>query len=214
MLFSCTVRPTFPPGKKKEGGRRLYNPYAELNLGGAAGVAGLEQRAYRVPTAPEFLFSEEAKVKTRSWSENVTYYTGVGWAGGALVGGTAAGLAALRAPAVPLHGGPRGQAAMPQSAKLAQRLRYNRVLNAAGSNGRKVANILGCLGLLYAFSESGLQMARDGEDDWLNTVAAGCATGGLYRSGAGPLHAVRGAAAGAALGGVGAVVKAAWGSFK
>lgn len=35
---------------------------------------------------PEFLFSEEALVHKRSWSENLTYYTGVGYLAGGRAG--------------------------------------------------------------------------------------------------------------------------------
>ena len=38
---------------------------------------------FRLPTQPEFLFSEEATVHHRSWSENLTYYTGTGYLSGA-----------------------------------------------------------------------------------------------------------------------------------
>lgn len=207
---------THPPSQSRpaprrpaaSSGRRLHNPYADLNLAGVS-PGTIDTKAYRVSRAPEFLFQEEAKVKTRSWSENVTYYTGMGWAGGALVGASVGAVAALRAPAVASAAAGGGVGAIPQSERLARTLRYNRVLNAAGSNGRKISNILGTLGLLYAFAESGLQYARDGEDDWMNTVAAGVATGGLYRAGAGPVHAARGAVAGAGAGAVAAALKAA-----
>jgi hypothetical protein len=39
---------------------------------------------FKLPKQPEFLFSEEAAVKRRSWSENLTYYTGVGYGIGEL----------------------------------------------------------------------------------------------------------------------------------
>lgn len=38
---------------------------------------------YRLPKQPEFLFSEEAAVHRRSWSENLTFYTGGGYLAGA-----------------------------------------------------------------------------------------------------------------------------------
>ena len=38
---------------------------------------------FRLPSQPEFLFSEEATVHHRSWSENLTYYTGTGYLSGA-----------------------------------------------------------------------------------------------------------------------------------
>ena len=38
--------------------------------------------AYKLPKQPEFLFSEEAAVHRRSWSENLTFYTGGGYLSG------------------------------------------------------------------------------------------------------------------------------------
>lgn len=38
--------------------------------------------AFRISKQPEFLFSEEALVHRRSWSENLTYYTGLGYLAG------------------------------------------------------------------------------------------------------------------------------------
>lgn len=50
--------------------------------------------AYKLPQQPEFLFSEEAAVHRRSWSENLTFYTGSGYLSGA-VALTAAPIAGL-----------------------------------------------------------------------------------------------------------------------
>ena len=59
---------------------RFYNPYEGLNTA----VDGRSLKAaYRLPQQPEFLFSEEAPVHRRSWSENLTYYTGTGYVTGA-----------------------------------------------------------------------------------------------------------------------------------
>jgi hypothetical protein len=48
--------------------------------------AALDRRdargAFRISKQPEFLFSEEALVHRRSWSENLTYYTGLGYLSG------------------------------------------------------------------------------------------------------------------------------------
>ena len=46
--------------------------------------------AFKLPKQPEFLFSEEAMVHRRSWSENLTYYTGVGYLSGEPGGRSAA----------------------------------------------------------------------------------------------------------------------------
>ncbi|KAK9806040.1 hypothetical protein WJX73_007910 [Symbiochloris irregularis] len=69
-----------PPGSSG----RFYNPYEGLNTA----VDGRSLRpGYKLPTQPEFLFSEEATVHRRSWSENLTYYTGTGYVTGAIIGG-------------------------------------------------------------------------------------------------------------------------------
>jgi len=83
-----------------DGNQRLYNPYEGIG----AAVDGRKGGAFRLPAQPEFLFSEEAAVHHRSWSENLTYYTGTGYLSGAR-----AAPARLRPPATPgLLPGPRG----------------------------------------------------------------------------------------------------------
>ena len=62
-----------------QGNQRLYNPYEGIG----AAVDGRKGTAFRLPSQPEFLFSEEAAVHHRSWSENLTYYTGSGYLTGA-----------------------------------------------------------------------------------------------------------------------------------
>lgn len=58
---------------------RLYNPYEGLNTAVDPRVL---RSVYKLPSQPEFLFSEEATVHKRSWSENLTYYTGTGYLAG------------------------------------------------------------------------------------------------------------------------------------
>uniref|UniRef100_A0A0D6QZU5 Mitochondrial import inner membrane translocase subunit TIM23 n=1 Tax=Araucaria cunninghamii TaxID=56994 RepID=A0A0D6QZU5_ARACU len=171
-------------GSSGGSGRRLYNPYE--NLHGSFDYSPVKN-VYQVPTAPEFLFQEEAAVQRRSWGENITYYTGSAYLAGA-VGGGAVGLV-------------EGLKAREPGDSL--KLRTNRVLNATGHAGRKLGNRLGVIGLLYAGLESGIVAAR-GTDDNLNCVLAGLGTGALFKAAAGP----RSAAVAGALGGlaVGAVV--------
>ena len=59
---------------------RFYNPYEGLSraLDSRGGIKG----TYKLPQHPEFLFSEEATVHRRSWTENLTYYTGTGYLSG------------------------------------------------------------------------------------------------------------------------------------
>ncbi|KAL2633163.1 hypothetical protein R1flu_004642 [Riccia fluitans] len=66
------------------GSRRFYNPYADLY--GSSDLKSLEN-LYRLPSTPEFLFTEEEAVQRGNWSGNLTYYTGYGSLAGAIVGG-------------------------------------------------------------------------------------------------------------------------------
>ena len=71
---------------------RMYNPYEGLST---AVDPRILRSVYKLPNQPEFLFSEEATVHRRSWSENLTYYTGTGYL---------AGLPCVPAEAYPMHG--------------------------------------------------------------------------------------------------------------
>ncbi|KAG0490289.1 hypothetical protein HPP92_007152 [Vanilla planifolia] len=147
----------------------------------------LYRAIYDISTSPEFLFQEESSAQRRSWGENLTYYTGVGYLGGAAIGAS--------------HGFYKGILAAEAGDTL--KLRVNRVLNAAGQDGRRIGNRLGVIGLLYAGMESGMVAVRD-SDDWINSVIAGLGTGTFYKAANGP----RSAAIAGAVGGlmVGAVV--------
>ena len=68
------------PPTQEEG--RLYNPYEGLS---SAVDPRVLRSVYKLPNQPEFLFSEEATVHRRSWSENLTYYTGTGYLAGLLL---------------------------------------------------------------------------------------------------------------------------------
>lgn len=166
----------------------LYNPYEGL---GAAldrrDVSPTGRAAFRVSKQPEFLFSEEALVHKRSWSENLTYYTGVGYLAGALLGGGKGAVQAITAP-VALAG-----------VESSQRLRINQLLNTSGKMGRGAGNSLGVLGLLFASFESFSGYMTNGQlPDEANTLIAGATTGALYRSVRGPRQAAAGAVLGAA----------------
>ncbi|CAM0870915.1 unnamed protein product [Alopecurus aequalis] len=168
-------------------GRRLYNPYQDLNIPSAY------KNLYDLPTSPEFLFQEEALVQRRSWGENLTYYTGIGYLSGA-VAGAAMGLREAARGAEP------GDTA---------KIRANRVLNSCGATGRRVGNRLGVIGLLYAGMESGMVTARDGQDDWINSVVAGLGTGALFRAANGPRSAAVAGAVGGVLAGAALAAKQA-----
>ncbi|KAK3014076.1 hypothetical protein RJ639_008208 [Escallonia herrerae] len=170
------------PSEKKPGTRQ-YDPYRELEL--RTPIHNL----YNLPTSPEYLFQEQATVNRRSWSENLQYYTGSGYLGGAVLGGAKGAAEGLRA------------AEPGDSLKL----RVNRVLNSGGHAGRRLGNSLGVLGLIFAGLESAIVHWR-GSDDVLNSVGAGLGTGALYRAASGPRSAaiagaIGGLAAGAAVAG-------------
>ncbi|XP_073294431.1 mitochondrial import inner membrane translocase subunit TIM23-1-like [Primulina huaijiensis] len=141
--------------------RRLYNPYQNLH--------------------PEYLFQEESIAQRRSWGENLTYYTGIGY-----LAGSSAGAA---------RGFVSGVKSIEQTDTT--KLKINRILNGSGHTGRQVGNRCGVIGLMYAALESGMVAIR-GEDDIINSVVAGLGTGALYKAAAGP----RSAAVAGAIGGV------------
>ncbi|KAL3618219.1 hypothetical protein CASFOL_038540 [Castilleja foliolosa] len=153
--------------------RRLYNPYQDLNIP--------TRTVYNLPTLPEYLFAEESIAQRRSWGENLTYYTGIGYLAGA-TGGAARGFVS-------------GVKAIEPTDTL--KLKINRILNGSGHSGRQIGNRCGIIGLMYAGLESGMVAARD-TDDVINSVVAGLGTGALYKAAAG----LRSAAVAGAIGGV------------
>lgn len=154
-------------------GARLYNPYQDLKVP--------IQTLYRLPTSPEFLFQEEALAQRRSWGENFTYYTGMGYLSGATAGAAKGLVEGVKA----------------AEAGDTLKLKINRILNASGHSGRKIGNRVGILGLMYAGMESAMVAVRD-TDDVINCVVAGLGTGALYKAASGP----RSAAVAGAIGGV------------
>jgi hypothetical protein len=59
--------------------RRLYDPYADIST-----AMGGRRAAFQLPEGPEFVFQEEAAARRRGWTENLQFYTGVGYLGGKL----------------------------------------------------------------------------------------------------------------------------------
>lgn len=80
---------------------RFYNPYEGLSR--ALDSRGSIKGTYKLPQHPEFLFSEEATVHRRSWTENLTYYTGTGYLSGEVSPGC------LAVPCCPVHAGALAQ---------------------------------------------------------------------------------------------------------
>ncbi|KAL6972687.1 hypothetical protein U1Q18_026860 [Sarracenia purpurea var. burkii] len=163
----------YHPEDDKDRNRRLYNPYQDLQVP--------IQNLYKLPTSPEFLFQEESVAQRRSWGENLTYYTGIGYLGGAIAGAGKGLVEGVKA----------------SEPGDTMKLRVNRILNASGHTGRKFGNRAGVIGLLYAGMESGMVAIRD-TDDVVNSVVAGLGTGALYKAASGP----RSAAVAGAIGGV------------
>lgn len=162
--------------KNRSNQQRLYNPYQDLQI--------QVQKLYELPTQPEYLFQEESVRQRRSWGENLTYYTGCGYLAGATTGAAKGFVEGVRA----------------SEPGDTLKLRVNRVLNASGLNGRQWGNRAGVIGLMYAGIESGIVAVRD-TDDVLNSVAAGLATGAIYKAASGPrAAAVAGAIGGLAVG--------------
>jgi hypothetical protein len=58
---------------------RLYDPYADIST-----AMGGRRAAFQLPEGPEFVFQEEAAARRRGWTENLQFYTGVGYLGGVL----------------------------------------------------------------------------------------------------------------------------------
>jgi len=164
---------------------KLYNPYDGLHASLDPKILG----SIRLPDAPEHLFSEEATRHKRSWGENVSYYTGLGYLGGTLCGG--------------LYGGVEGtRAKAPQASLDTNKLRLNRLINATMHRGKMFGNTFGILGLFYAVTETMAQNYLDHTvPDELSSILAGMVTGGLYRGAAGP----RSIAVGSAMGGMAAL---------
>lgn len=99
---------------------RLYNPYQGLKT---IDPRAQTQKQFRIPTQAEFVFQEEAVAKRRSYGENMAYYTGIGYLGGAVAGGSV-GLAQSF-----LH-----RSDVPPA--TSRRLMINRLLNSTGQTGR------------------------------------------------------------------------------
>lgn len=177
-------------GSGAGGGGRLYNPYADLYPTlDPKSLDNLSGSLYQLPSAPEYLFTEEATVHRRSFGDNLTFYTGMGYLLGASAGGVRGLVEGVRS----------------QETGDTLKLRVSRLLNATGHRGRSAGNALGILGLLYGGLEGAACHYRK-SDDLGNAVFAGLATGALYKCAAGPRSAaIAGAVGGLTAAGMAAV---------
>ncbi|AEE29602.1 unnamed protein product [Arabidopsis thaliana] len=160
---------------------RLYHPYQNYQ------VPIKSQYLYKLPTSPEFLFTEESLKQRRSWGENLTFYTGTGYLAGSVAGASAGIFSGIKS----FENGDT------------TKLKINRILNSSGQAGRTWGNRVGIVGLIYAGIESGVVAVTDKDDVW-TSVVAGLGTGAVFRAARG----VRSAAVAGAFGGIaaGAVV--------
>lgn len=145
-----------------------YNPYTGL---GGPFDPSMSKVLYAISDSPEFLFDEERTMKRRSWSENLTFLTGVGYLSGSVFGSAyGAYLGFNRTPVTELH----------ESVKL----KLNRVLNLGGAKGTALGNAWGCLGLYYAAIDSfGSNYVGSGfRNDSFVALVAGAGAGSLYKS--------------------------------
>jgi len=123
---------------------------------------------YLQAAQPEFIFPEGA-AKQRGRFELAFSQIGSSVMIGAAIGGTAG-----------FYNGVRATAVAQQTGKL----RRTQLLNHIMKQGSSTANTLGTLAVMYSGFGVLLQWAR-GEDDEINTLLAGTATGLLYKSSAG-----------------------------
>lgn len=49
---------------------------------GISSALGGRKAVFQLPEGPEFVFQEEAAAQRRGWSENLQFYTGIGYLGG------------------------------------------------------------------------------------------------------------------------------------
>lgn len=195
---------------------RLYNPYDGLGAVLDSRKRGEGPVTFRLPQAPEYVFNEEATVQKRSISENICFYTGLGYLSGAQLEPGRLSHVASPQPQARRRGacGVRWQRSRPSQTTAstptacastvfstcqvrAWSYTVRRTSLYTGKAGRTAGNSLGVLGLFFAASESGIDKLSDGRiPDAMVTMLAGASTGALFRS-------ARGVKTAAVAGGVG-----------
>lgn len=166
------LRDTAPTLGSFQPSQSLYDPYE-----GISSALGGRKAVFQLPEGPEFVFQEEAAAQRRGWSENLQFYTGIGYLGGGATGFAIGGYRYINLPADP--------------AFSTLKLKTNRLINTSGSLGRRLACSSAVLGLYFAISESYLSSMADGRvPDELCTMAAGFVSAGLFRSTRGPKAAM------------------------
>eukprot|EP00124_Ichthyophonus_hoferi_P004914 Ihof_evm4s610 gene=Ihof_evmTU4s610 len=112
----------------------------------------------------DYLFPDQANQK-RSMFEKLGVRTGIAYLAGSAMGGAWGIAEGLRNPQV-----------------VTRRLKINSVLNSITRRGPFLGNFGAVLALMYTFADEGLIRARGGQDDVINTVAAGALTGALFKA--------------------------------
>ena len=144
----------------------------------------------------DYLFAEEYhEYRHKSWGEQLTFWAGVSYLGGAIIGGSLGFregiqkgnemVAELVSPVTGAGGGPKAATSLSVSHVSKAKLRLNALLNAVGRRGGRMGNAAGVLAIMFSGFESFLHWLRDDVDDSWNYIGAGALTGALYKSTAG-----------------------------
>ncbi|KAF6004056.1 hypothetical protein CCYA_CCYA04G1400 [Cyanidiococcus yangmingshanensis] len=144
----------------------------------------------------DYIFAEEYHdYRHKSWGEQLTFWAGVSYLSGAIIGGSL-GLregiqkgnemvAELVSPAAGRGTGPTPATSLSVSTASRAKLRANALLNAVGRRAGRLGNAAGIIAILFSGFESFLHWFRDDVDDAWNYVGAGALAGAVYKSTAG-----------------------------
>jgi import inner membrane translocase subunit TIM23 len=144
----------------------------------------------------DYLFAEEYHdYRHKSWGEQLTFWAGVSYLSGAIIGGSM-GLregiqkgnemvAEMVSPAAERGVGSASTASLSVSTASKAKLRANALLNAVGRRAGRLGNAAGIVAILFSGFESFLHWFRDDVDDAWNYVGAGALAGAIYKSTAG-----------------------------
>eukprot|EP00041_Stephanoeca_diplocostata_P005724 m.67047 g.67047 ORF g.67047 m.67047 type:complete len:233 (-) comp15966_c0_seq1:151-849(-) len=113
----------------------------------------------------EYLF-EDGKTQQRGIGGRMIYGGGIGWMIGSAVGGG--------------WGFFEGVRMINKDANASSKIKLNTVLNCMTKRGPYAGNTSAILGMSYGAVNSLIVDARGGQNDALNSVAAGAITGGVY----------------------------------
>uniref|UniRef100_A0A7S3ZJU0 Mitochondrial import inner membrane translocase subunit TIM22 n=1 Tax=Pelagomonas calceolata TaxID=35677 RepID=A0A7S3ZJU0_9STRA len=148
----------------------------DVDIGQLGSMFGVQTR-----NEPDYL---EYDIRGRGYMERLFFNCGASYLGFMLGGG--------------VYGTVQGLRLAPANAPL--RVRTNALMNGFGKHGATAGNAAGAVALMFTSFESLAESVEldkiCGDQAWVNPVAAGALTGGLFKAGAG----VRGAALASAIG--------------